>query len=92
MAVVVGSGMAAQGLTSDVALQLLVSSVATAAGLAVLILVLLPVSRAHLNPAVSVADWWLEHRRGHGLTLPHVAGYTLAQVAGAVAGALSSPT
>jgi glycerol uptake facilitator-like aquaporin len=88
VAVVVGSGIAAQRLTGDVAVQLLVNSLATAAGLAVLILVLLPISRAHFNPVVSIADWWLGRRRGHGLPLPHVAAYSIAQVAGAVAGAV----
>jgi glycerol uptake facilitator-like aquaporin len=88
VAVVVGSGAAAQRLTSDAALRLLVNSLATAAGLAVLILVLLPVSRAHFNPVVSLADWWLGRRRGHGLSLPHVAAYSVAQTAGAVAGAV----
>jgi glycerol uptake facilitator-like aquaporin len=87
VAVVVGSGIAAQRLTGDVAVQLLVNSLATAAGLAVLILVLLPVSRAHFNPAVSVADWWLGRRRGHGLSLTHVGAYSAAQVAGAIGGA-----
>jgi Major intrinsic protein len=53
VAVVVGSGIAAQRLTADVALQLLVNSLATAAGLAVLILVFVPISGAHFNPAVS---------------------------------------
>jgi glycerol uptake facilitator-like aquaporin len=88
VAVVVGSGIAAQRLTSDGAIQLLVNSLATGAGLAVLIAVLLPISRAHFNPAVSLADWWLGRRRGHGLTLSHVAAYSAAQVVGAIGGAL----
>ncbi len=88
VAIVVGSGIAAQRLTTDVGVQLLVNSLATAAGLAVLIVVLLPVSRAHFNPAVSLADWWLGRRRGHGLSLRHVAAYSVAQVGGAVAGAV----
>ena len=88
VAVVVGSGVAAQRLTRDIAVQLLVNSLATAAGLAVLILVLMPVSGAHLNPAVSLGDWWLGRRRGHGLRMSHVGCYALAQVAGAVAGAV----
>lgn len=56
--VVVGSGIAAQRLSpGDVGLQLLENSVATALGLTVLILMLGPVSGAHFNPVVSLADW-----------------------------------
>ncbi len=51
MAVVVGSGIAAQRLSPhDVGLQLLENSLATALGLTVLILMLGPVSGAHFNP------------------------------------------
>jgi glycerol uptake facilitator-like aquaporin len=86
--VVVGSGIAVSRLTTDGAVRLLVNALATAAGLAVIILVLQPVSGAHLNPAVSLADWWMGRRRGHGLTPAHVAAYAAAQTVGAVAGAL----
>lgn len=51
--IVVGSGIAAQQLSNDAGLQLLENSLATAAGLAVLILVLGPVSGAHFNPIVT---------------------------------------
>jgi glycerol uptake facilitator-like aquaporin len=88
VAVVVGSGIAVQQLTGDAAVQLLVNSLATAAGLTTLILVFAPISGAHLNPLVSVADWWLGRVRGHGLSLPHVGAYSVAQVAGALAGAV----
>lgn len=61
VAIVVGSGIAAQQLTpDDVGLQLLENSLATAAGLAVLIMVLAPVSGAHFNPVVSVAAAWFD--------------------------------
>jgi glycerol uptake facilitator-like aquaporin len=57
VAVVVGSGIAASRLSAnDVGLQLLENALATAAGLAVLIAWLGPVSGAHFNPAVSLAD------------------------------------
>jgi glycerol uptake facilitator-like aquaporin len=49
VAVVVGSGIAATRLTHDVALQLLVNSMVTAFGLAVLILVFIPAEGAHFN-------------------------------------------
>ena len=89
LAVVVGSGIAAQQLSpNDVGLQLLENSTATALGLTVIILVFGPVSGAHLNPVVSAADWFLGRRTGHGLTLPEVGAYTVAQVMGAIAGSI----
>ena len=89
LAVVVGSGIAAQQLSpNDVGLQLLENSTATALGLTVLILVFGPVSGAHFNPVVSAADWFLGRRTGHGLTLPEVGAYTVAQVMGAIAGSI----
>lgn len=89
VAVVVGSGIAAQQLSpNDVGLQLLQNSTATVLGLTVLILVLGPVSGAHFNPVVSLADWALGRRSGTGLTLPEVGAYIAAQVAGAVGGSL----
>jgi arsenate reductase len=54
---VIGSGIAAARLSpGDVGLQLFENAAATGAGLYVLILVLAPVSGAHLNPIVSLAD------------------------------------
>ena len=87
--VVVGSGIAAQRLSpGDVGLQLLQNSTATVLGLTVLILLLGPVSGAHLNPVVSVVDWALGRRRGTGLSGGDALGYAAAQTVGAVAGAL----
>ena len=87
--VVVGSGIAAQTLSpGDVGLQLLENALATALGLSVLILALGPVSGAHLNPVVSLADWWVGRRAGTGLAGRDVAAYAGAQVLGAVAGAV----
>ena len=89
VAVVVGSGIAAQQLSpDDVGLQLLENSTATVLGLTALILLFGPVSGAHFNPVVSVADWFLGRRTGHGLTLPDVGAYTLAQVLGAIGGSV----
>ena len=89
VAVVVGSGIAAERLSpDDVGLQLLENSTATALGLAVLILLFGPVSGAHLNPVISLADWFLGRRHGAGLSLPEVGAYAAAQVVGGVAGAL----
>lgn len=89
VAVVVGSGIAAQQLSpNDVGLELLENSMATVFGLAALILMFGPVSGAHFNPVVSIADWALGRRRGAGLTLPDVGAYALAQVAGGICGSV----
>ena len=85
--VVVGSGIAAQQLSPGaVGLQLLENSTATALGLTVLILMFGPVSGAHFNPVVSLADWFLGRRTDQGLRLTEVGAYSAAQVVGAVAG------
>ncbi|BCB75788.1 aquaglyceroporin AqpS [Phytohabitans flavus] len=89
VAVVVGSGIMAAHLSpDDIGLQLLENSTATAFGLAAIILVVGPVSGAHLNPVVSLADWWLGRRSGTGLPIRDVAAYIPAQVAGAIGGAV----
>lgn len=57
VAVVVGSGIAAQQLSpGDVGLQLLENSTATVLALAALIFTFGPISGAHLNPAVTLAE------------------------------------
>ena len=89
VAVVVGSGiMAARLSPGDAGVRLLENSTATALGLAVIILLVGPVSGAHLNPVVSVADWWLGRRTGTGLSGRALAAYVPAQVVGAVGGAV----
>jgi glycerol uptake facilitator-like aquaporin len=87
--VVVGSGIAAAKLSpGDVGLQLLENSFATALGLAVLILMIGPVSGAHFNPAVSAVDWWLGRGSGSGLSARDLAAYIPAQIGGAILGAV----
>jgi arsenate reductase len=87
--VVVGSGIAAASLSpSDVGLQLLENSLATALGLSVVILVFGPVSGAHFNPVVSIVDWQLGRRNGTGLSAPEVVAYGSAQVVGGILGAV----
>ena len=57
VAVVIGSGIAAQRLSpDDVGLQLLENALATGAGLAALILAFGPASGGHFNPVVTLAD------------------------------------
>ncbi|WP_420823790.1 aquaporin, partial [Streptomyces torulosus] len=65
VAVVVGSGIQATELTHDVGVQLLANCLATVFGLGVLIVLFGPVSGAHFNPVVTLAEWWTGWRRGH---------------------------
>ncbi len=86
VAVVVGSGIQATGLSRDVGVQLLANSLATVFGLGVLIALLGPVSGAHFNPVVTLAAWSTGRRTGDGPAARDVAAYVPAQIAGAVAG------
>ncbi|MGC0318748.1 aquaporin [Kitasatospora acidiphila] len=88
VAVVVGSGIQATELSSDVGVQLLANSLATVFGLGVLIVLLGPACGAHFNPAVTLAAWWAGRRGGEGPTLREVAAYVPAQIAGAIGGAV----
>jgi glycerol uptake facilitator-like aquaporin len=84
VAIVVGSGiMAARLADGNLALALLANTVATGAGLVALILAFGPVSGAHFNPVVTLADAWLG-----GLSWREVPGYLVAQFLGAGAGSL----
>ncbi|AWZ04473.1 MULTISPECIES: aquaporin [unclassified Streptomyces] len=88
VAVVVGSGIQATELSQDVGLQLLANSLATVFGLGVLIALLGPVSGAHFNPAVTLAEWWTARRGGAGVNARELAVYVTSQIAGAIAGAI----
>ncbi|WP_256104287.1 aquaporin [Streptomyces sp. ODS05-4] len=88
VAVIVGSGIQASGLSEDTGVQLLANSLASAIGLGLLIALFAPVSGAHLNPVVTLSVWWTGRRGAAGLTGRGVALYVAAQSAGAVAGAL----
>ncbi|CAN5358549.1 MIP/aquaporin family protein [soil metagenome] len=89
VAVVVGSGIAAERLSpTDVGLQLLQNSTATVLGLTVLILLFGPVSGAHFNPVVSLADWFLSRRTERPVPPGQVAAYVTAQIVGGCGGAL----
>jgi arsenate reductase len=84
VAVVVGSGIAAQRLSpDDVGLQLLENAAATAGGLVALILAFGPVSGAHFNPIVSVADTVFG-----GLARRDLPAYVGVQIAGGVTGCM----
>ena len=53
--IIVGSGLMAENLTNDTAVMLIANTLATGAGLFVLITVFADVSGAHFNPFVSIA-------------------------------------
>ena len=83
LAIVIGSGIMAERLAGgNVALALLANTLATVAGLVVLIEVLGSVSGAHFNPAVTLVMAW----RGE-LPRAHALPYIGAQLVGAVLGA-----
>jgi glycerol uptake facilitator-like aquaporin len=82
LAAVVGSGIMGERLAGgSVGLALLANSVATGAALVALILALGPISGAHFNPAVTLA----EASQG-GLAWRDAHRYVCAQVVGAVVG------
>jgi glycerol uptake facilitator-like aquaporin len=86
LAAVVGSGIMAERLSAgNQAIALLANTVATAAALVALILTFGPVSGAHFNPAVTVAD-----ASQGGIPWSEVPGYIGAQVVGAVVGVWSA--
>ena len=83
-ALVVGSGIAAQQLSPDqVGLQLVENAAATAAGLYAIILMVGPVSGAHVNPVVTVVD-----AAFGGLSWRQAAAYLPVQIAGCIGGAV----
>ncbi len=82
LATVVGSGIMGERLSGgNVAVALLANTLATGAILVALILTFGPISGAHFNPAVTLAD-----ASQGGMPWREVPGYVLAQVAGAFAG------
>ena len=84
VAAVIGSGIAATRLSpSDVGLELLENTAATVGALIALILAFGPVSGAHFNPVVTLVD-----RVFGGISTGDAAGYAVAQVTGAVGGAV----
>lgn len=86
LAAVVGSGIMGERLSSgNTAIALLANTVATGAMLIALILTFGPISGAHFNPAVSLADAW----QG-GVPWREVPVYLSAQFAGAFAGVASA--
>jgi glycerol uptake facilitator-like aquaporin len=84
VAAVIGSGIMGERLAGgNAAIALLANTIATGAALVALILTFGPISGAHLNPAVTLADA-LEHR----IPWSEAVAYTLLQCAGGIAGAI----
>ena len=82
LAVVAGSGFMGETLgAGNAAVALLGNSIATGAGLYVLISLLGPVSGAHFNPVVSLMSWKLGQ-----LELKKMLGYWACQFSGAITG------
>jgi len=82
LATVVGSGIMGERLAGgNVAIALLANTIATGAALVALILTFGPISGAHFNPAVTLAD-----ATQGGLPWREVPAYLVAQVIGAFSG------
>ena len=83
VSIVVGSGIMATNLSQDIGVQLLINTISTVFGLAVLIQILGPISGANFNPVVTMID--LIQNRTNFLTFIQ---YVIAQTAGAITGAI----
>lgn len=84
LAVVTGSGFMGESLgQGNAAVALLGNSIATGAGLYVLISLLGPISGAHFNPVVSIMFWKLGHLNTAELLI-----YWICQITGAITGVL----
>jgi glycerol uptake facilitator-like aquaporin len=81
--VVVGSGVTVERLGADGASRLFFHAVMVGLGLAVLVALFASTSGAHFNPAVTLALW-----RRQSLDRRTAVGYSLAQIAGAIAGVM----
>lgn len=82
LAAVVGSGIMGERLAGgNIAIALLANTLATGAMLVALILTFGPISGAHFNPAVTIAD-----ATQGGIAWREVPGYLAGQVAGAFGG------
>jgi arsenate reductase len=78
---VIGSGIMAEAVTSDVGLRLLLNQLSTILGLGVLIAALMPVSGAHINPVVTLALFLRRAVSGADAVM-----YVLAQLLGSLGG------
>jgi glycerol uptake facilitator-like aquaporin len=83
VAAVIGSGIMAQQLAGDRAVALLANTIATGGALIAILLMFGPISGAHLNPAVTVCMAVTKD-----ITPQLATRYIVAQIAGAIAGAI----
>ena len=81
--IVVGSGIMATNLSQDIGIQLLINTVSTVFGLMVLIQLLMPISGAHFNPAVTLINLIQKH-----VSISTFIKFFIVQVAGAITGAI----
>jgi glycerol uptake facilitator-like aquaporin len=81
---VVGSGIMAQNLTQDVALQLLANAIATGGALLGLITIFGPLSGASFNPIVSLVGYFTDRETSIAVLVTDV----VAQIAGAIVGCI----
>ena len=76
-----GSGLMAEQLTEDMAVRLIANTIATGAGLFVLIIVFADISGAHFNPFVSIAMTYTANLKSKLLPT-----YVIAQILGCLLG------
>ena len=81
---VVGSGIMAQNLTKDVALQLLANAIATGGAMLGLITIFGPISGASFNPVVSLVSYFVDRDTSVVILVTDV----VAQISGAIAGCI----
>jgi glycerol uptake facilitator-like aquaporin len=81
--IVVGSGIMGTNLSNDDGIALLINTISTIFGLALLILILGPVSGAHFNPAVTLVMF-----AQRAIELKAAIGYMVVQILGAIGGAI----
>jgi glycerol uptake facilitator-like aquaporin len=83
VATVVGSGIMATNLSTDVGIQLLINTVATVLTLYIAMTLLGPISGAHFNPLVSVVELFRKK-----LSFADTAYFIIAQILGGLSGAV----
>jgi glycerol uptake facilitator-like aquaporin len=81
VATVVGSGIMATNLSTDIGIQLLINTVATVFVLYILITLLAPISGAHFNPLVSGIAFFRKE-----LSFVETCWYFLSQISGGIFG------
>jgi arsenate reductase len=83
--VVVGSGIMGTNLSDNPGISLLINTFSTIFALALLILIIAPISGAHFNPAVSLVQVLRRE-----LNILEFFGFVVAQISGAILGAITA--